>query len=274
MTVTRITKRFDALKAEGRSALVTFVTAGDPNLDVSREILLGLADSGADIIELGMPFSDPMADGPAIQAASLRALRSGANMKTTLGLVRDFRAKDNDTPIVLMGYFNPIYAYGVEAFIADAKEAGVDGLIVVDLPPEEENELARPAQAQGLDFIYLTTPTSDDKRLTRVLRHASGFIYYVSITGITGTRSADLDEVQASINRIRAASDLPIAIGFGIKTKSDVADMAAIADGAVVGSALVGVIEKSLDDKGAPKPGCAKAVLDLVAKLSQGVRPS
>ncbi|MGB0681619.1 MAG: tryptophan synthase subunit alpha [Magnetovibrionaceae bacterium] len=269
---TRITKRFEALKAEGRGGLVTFVTAGDPSLEVSREILMGLPEAGADLIELGMPFSDPMADGPAIQASSLRALKAGQTQKKTLALVAEFREKDADTPIILMGYYNPIYAYGVEAFLADAKAAGVDGLIVVDLPPEEESELCLPALDAGLNFIYLTAPTTDDARLPRVVEHASGFVYYVSITGITGTASANVADVKANVDRIKSAVDLPVAVGFGIKTPEQVAEIAEIADAAVVGSALVAKVTENLDADGNPGAGTAEAVLRLVSELAQGLK--
>ena len=207
--MSRIADRFEALKAEGRGGLVTFVTAGDPDLDTSREILFGLAAAGADLIELGMPFSDPMADGPAIQAGSLRALKGGMTLKKTLALVAEFRKRDNETPVVLMGYYNPIYIYGTDAFTADAKAAGVDGLIIVDLPPEEVHEIEGPARAAGIDIIYLTAPTSDDARLPVVVARASGFVYYVSITGITGTRSAAIGDIQSAVERIRRHTDLP-----------------------------------------------------------------
>ncbi len=270
--MSRLATRFAALKAEGRSALVTFVTAGDPDLKTSAELVNGLAASGADIIELGMPFSDPMADGPAIQLGSQRALAAGMTLKGVLGMVRDFRTKDNETPIVLMGYFNPIYSYGVDAFITDAKQAGVDGFIIVDLPPEEESEFAVPAQAAGLDFIYLTTPTADDERLARITSRGSGFIYYVSITGVTGTASAQLDEVDTAVKRIRQTTDLPVAIGFGINTPDQARDMAAISDAAVVGSAIVKRIADNLDESGTAKDGLVDAVLSYVKELANGVR--
>ncbi|MGB0747479.1 MAG: tryptophan synthase subunit alpha [Magnetospiraceae bacterium] len=268
----RITQRFAALKAEGRAGLVAFVTAGDPTAEVSAEILAGLPAAGADLIELGMPFSDPMADGPAIQASSQRALKAGMTLRGTLSLVAEFRKTDADTPIVLMGYYNPIYQYGVEAFLADAKAAGVDGFIVVDLPPEEGAEFALPATQAGLDFIYLTTPTTDDARLPAVVEHASGFLYYVSITGITGAASADTAAVAAALDRLRRHSDLPLAVGFGIKTPDQAAAFARLADAAVVGSALVNKVAENLDAAGSPAPGTAQAVLDLVADLAQGVR--
>ena len=269
---TRITRRFAALKEEGRSGLVTFVTAGDPDYDTAVEVLNGLADAGADLIELGMPFSDPMADGPAIQASSLRALHNGQTLAKTLQMVRDYRTRDTDTPIVLMGYYNPIYSYGVDKFLVDAVEAGVDGLIMVDLPPEEETELCLPALRAGINFIYLTAPTTTDARLPRVLENASGFVYYVSITGITGTRSASAADIQPHVARIRAQTDLPVAVGFGITTPEQAADIAGIADAAVVGSALVKVITDNLDDSGRAMPGLAGKVHDLVRGLADGVK--
>ncbi|HIC29576.1 MAG TPA: tryptophan synthase subunit alpha [Rhodospirillales bacterium] len=270
--MSRIADRFEALKAEGRGGLVTFVTAGDPDLDTSREILFGLAAAGADLIELGMPFSDPMADGPAIQAGSLRALKGGMTLKKTLALVAEFRKRDNETPVVLMGYYNPIYIYGTDAFTADAKAAGVDGLIIVDLPPEEVHEIEGPARAAGIDIIYLTAPTSDDARLPVVVARASGFVYYVSITGITGTRSAAIGDIQSAVERIRRHTDLPIGVGFGIKTPEQAAEIASVANAAVVGSALVDIIAANLDAKGKPKTGLAGKLLGLVADLAAGVR--
>jgi tryptophan synthase alpha chain len=270
--MSRIADRFEVLKAEGRGGLVTFVTAGDPDLDTSREILFGLAAAGADLIELGMPFSDPMADGPAIQAGSLRALKGGMTLKKTLALVTEFRKRDNETPVVLMGYYNPIYIYGTEAFTADAKAAGVDGLIIVDLPPEEVHEIEGPARAAGIDIIYLTAPTSDDARLPVVVARASGFVYYVSITGITGTRSAAIGDIQSAVERIRRHTDLPIGVGFGIKTPEQAAEIASVANAAVVGSALVDIIAANLDAKGKPKTGLAGKLLGLVADLAAGVR--
>ncbi|PIW28075.1 MAG: tryptophan synthase subunit alpha [Rhodospirillales bacterium CG15_BIG_FIL_POST_REV_8_21_14_020_66_15] len=269
---TRITRKFAQLKAEGRAGLVTFLTAGDPTPQLSEDIILGIAEAGADLIEIGMPFSDPMADGPAIQASSLRALKAGMTLPKALGIVRSFRKRDDNTPIVLMGYYNPIYIYGVDRFLADAREAGVDGLIVVDLPPEEEGELCLPAIAAGLNFIYLTAPTTDDARLPKVVRHASGFVYYVSITGITGTRSADAADVAASVARIRKYTDLPVGVGFGIRTPDQAAAIAKVADAAVVGSALVDVIAENRDAAGAPLPGTRDKVLDLVKALAGGVR--
>lgn len=269
---TRLDARFAALKAEGRGGLVTFLTAGDPDGDTGLEILKGLPDAGADIIELGMPFSDPMADGPAIQASSQRALANGMTLRGTLDQVREFRKGDNDTPIVLMGYFNPIYHYGVAAFVADAKTAGVDGLIMVDLPPEEEAELCLPALKGGINFIYLTAPTTDDKRLPRVVENASGFVYYVSIVGVTGTASAAVDDVEAAVARIRRHTDLPVAVGFGITTPEAAADVASVADAAVVGSAIVKRIHDNLDADGKAKPELVGEVLGFVKQLADGVR--
>lgn len=269
---TRITRRFAELRAEGRAGLVTFTTAGDPDLETSAKILDGIAGAGADLIEIGVPFSDPMADGPAIQASSLRAIKGGQTLRKTLAMVTEFRKKDDATPIVLMGYYNPIYIYGVDAFLADAKKAGVDGLIVVDLPPEEEGELCLPALDAGVNFIYLTAPTTTDARLPRVLEHASGFVYFVSITGITGTRSAQTTDVAGHVGRIRAMTDLPVAVGFGIRTPEQAAEIAGVADAAVVGSALVDRITANLDDDGKAGPGTVDAVLDLVRALAEGVR--
>lgn len=271
---TRIGKRFAQLKAEGRGGLITFLTAGDPDLETASEILMGLGEAGADLIEIGMPFSDPMADGPAIQASSLRALKQGMTLRKTLDMVRKFRQKDNQTPVILMGYYNPIYIYGVDKFLVDALEAGIDGLIMVDLPPEEENELCVPALEAGINFIYLTAPTTDDARLPRVVEKASGFIYYAAITGITGTRSASSVDIKPHVERIRKYTDLPIAVGFGIKTPENVADIVKVGDAAVVGSALVRVITDNLDANDQATPGLAAKVLGLVAELSQGVRGS
>lgn len=269
---TRIDRRFADLKQEGRAAFVTFVTAGDPDYDTSREILFGLADAGADVIELGMPFSDPMADGPAIQASSVRALASGQNMKKTLQMVREFRERDDATPIVLMGYYNPIYIYGVDTFVKDAKAAGVDGLIVVDVPPEADDELCIPAMAAGLNFIRLATPTTDAKRLPRVLQNTSGFLYYVSITGITGSAAPDPTAVHGQISAIRKSTDLPIAVGFGVKTPEQAKSIAAGADGVVVGSALVSTIAGSLDGEGRATGKTVPGVLDMVRQLSAPLR--
>ena len=269
---TRIEARFADLKAQGRAAFVTFVTAGDPGYDTSLEILRALPAAGADIIELGMPFTDPMADGPAIQAASLRALAAGQNMIRTLKLVSEFREADNDTPIVLMGYYNPIYIYGVDRFIADARSAGVDGLIVVDLPPEEDNELCIPALDGGLNFIRLATPTTDDERLPKVLTNTSGFVYYVSVAGITGSKAPDISRVNEAVSRIKRHTDLPVAVGFGVRTAEQAAGIASGADGVVVGSALVNTIKESLDATGAATDTTVANVVKLVGELAQGVR--
>jgi tryptophan synthase alpha chain len=269
---TRIDKRFAALKQEGRAALVTFTMAGDPDFETSLAIAQGLPQAGADVIELGMPFTDPMADGPAIQAAGVRALAAGQNMKKTLELVRTFRKSDNATPIVLMGYYNPIYIYGVDRFLADAKAAGVDGLIVVDLPPEEDDELCLPTLKTGLNFIRLATPTTDDKRLPAVLNNTSGFVYYVSITGITGAAAPDTAKVAAAVARIKRHTKLPVAVGFGVKTAEQARAIASGADGVVVGSALVDALRGSLDKNGKAGPGTVKAVTSLVSALAGGVR--
>ncbi|HQS07278.1 MAG: tryptophan synthase subunit alpha [Rhizobiales bacterium 24-66-13] len=269
---TRITARFAALAAEGRPGLVTFITAGDPDAATSLAILKALPAAGADVIELGVPFTDPMADGPAIQAAGLRALKGGQTLAKTLGMVRAFRGGDGATPIVLMGYYNPIYIYGVPRFLADAKDAGVDGLIVVDLPPEEDDELCLPALAAGLDFIRLATPTTDDKRLPAVLAHTAGFVYYVSITGITGSATPDADLVSAAVARIKGHTDLPVAVGFGVKTPAQAAAIAAGADAVVVGSALVDVVRASLDEAGAATPRTVTDVETLVRDLAAAVR--
>ncbi len=269
---TRIDRRFKKLKAEGRAGLVTFMTAGDPDLETSAKILDGIALAGADLIELGVPFSDPMADGPAIQASSLRAIKAGMTLRKTLAMVAEFRKKDDDTPIILMGYYNPIYIYGVDQFLVDAKEAGVDGFIVVDLPPEEEQELCLPTIAAGLNFIYLTAPTTDDERLPRVVEHASGFIYFVSILGITGTRAANADDAAVHVKRIKSHSDLPVCVGFGIRTPEQAAEFAKIADGVVVGSALVDKVTANLGDDGTIGPNTVDDVLGLVRELAGGVR--
>ena len=269
---TRIGRRFAALAGEKRAGLVAFVTAGDPDLATSRAILEALPEAGADLIELGMPFSDPMADGPAIQASSLRALKSDTTLAKVLELVASFRRRDADTPIVLMGYYNPIYSYGVERFLADAKRAGVDGLIIVDLPPEEDEELCIPATRAGLDFIRLATPTTDAARLPKVLNRASGFLYYVSITGITGTRSASTEAVAAAVKRLKSATKLPVAVGFGIREPEQAAAIARFADAAVVGSALVDRVAQKLDPHGKPAPDTASHVLELVRALSAGIR--
>jgi len=269
---TRIDKRFAALKKERRAALVTFTMAGDPDYDTSLAIANALPKAGADVIELGMPFTDPMADGPAIQAAGVRALKAGARMSKTLALVREFRKSDDATPIVLMGYYNPIYVYGVDKFLADAKAAGVDGLIVVDLPPEEDGELCLPALKAGLNFIRLATPTTDDKRLPTVLNNTSGFVYYVSITGITGTAAPDASKVAAAVERIKRYTNLPVAVGFGVKTAAQARAIASGAEAVVVGSALVDALRSSLDENGKVGPGTVKSVTSLVSALAHGVR--
>ncbi len=268
----RIARRFAALRGEGRAGLVTFLTAGDPDPETSLAVVKGLPAAGADLIELGMPFTDPMADGPAIQASSLRALKAGGRMTRTLGMVRAFREADQATPIVLMGYYNPIYRYGNERFLADAKAAGVDGLIVVDLPPEEDDELCLPAKAAGIDFIRLATPTTDDRRLPAVLRNTAGFVYYVAIAGITGTRSAADADVTKAVTRLKRHTALPVAVGFGIRKPAQAAAVAAVADAAVVGSALVDRIAGNLDAAGRAKAGLKDDLLGLVAELAAAVK--
>jgi tryptophan synthase alpha chain len=269
---TRIDRRFAALKKEGRPALVTFTMAGDPDYETAKTILFGLPKAGADVIELGMPFSDPMADGPAIQAAGLRALKAGQTMKTTLKMVREFRAVDNDTPIVLMGYVNPIYIYPMETFLDDAKAAGVDGLIIVDAPPEMDDEICLPAVERGINFIRLATPTTDAKRLPAVLKNTSGFVYYVSIAGITGAAAPDAGAVHAQVARIKKSTDLPVCVGFGIRTPEQAKAIAKGADGVVVGSALVNAVEATLDKAGKATKKTPTAVLDLVKALAKGMR--
>ncbi len=269
---TRIERRFAALKAEGRAALVTFTMSGDPDYATSLELAKALPKAGADLIELGMPFTDPMADGVAIQAAGLRALKGGQTLIKTLAMVRDFRKDNNDTPIVLMGYYNPIYIYGVDKFLVDAKAAGVDGLIVVDLPPEEDVELCLPALKAGLNFIRLATPTTDDKRLPAVLNNTSGFVYYVSIAGITGAAAPDATKVGAAVARIKRHTQLPVAVGFGVRNAESARAIAAGADGVVVGSALIDVLRANLDADGKAGPNLVKAVTDLVSDIAQGVR--
>jgi tryptophan synthase alpha chain len=270
--MTRIDARFAALKREGRAGLVTFVMAGDPDHPTSAAILRALPEAGADIIELGMPFTDPMADGPAIQAAGRRALRAGQNLVKTMELVRDFRSADDATPVVLMGYYNPIYIYGVARFLADAKAAGIDGLIVVDLPPEEDAELCLPALRAGLSFIRLATPTTDDRRLPAVLANTSGFVYYVSITGITGAAAPDAGLVVEAVRRIRRHTALPVAVGFGVRDAASAAAIARGAEAVVVGSALVEKVRLSLDAPGNATPATVAAVTALVAELAAGVR--
>jgi tryptophan synthase alpha chain len=269
---TRIEQRFAALKPQARAALVAFVTAGDPDYATSLAILRALPAAGADLIELGMPFTDPMADGPAVQASSLRALKAGQNMKRTLALVAEFRGGDAATPIVLMGYYNPIYIYGVERFLVDAKAAGVDGLIVVDLPPEEDVELCLPALKAGLNFIRLATPTTNDKRLPAVLANTSGFVYYVSIAGITGMAAPDTGKVAAAVARIKRHTALQVAVGFGVRTPAQARAIAQVADGVVVGSALVDALKQSLGADMKATQSSVKAVTDLVAALAEGVR--
>lgn len=268
----RIDARFSNLEMQKRKALVTFVSAGDPDYDTSAEILAGLPGAGADIIEIGMPFSDPMADGPAIQASSLRALKAGQTMVKTLSMVRDFRARNAETPIVLMGYYNPIYVYGNARFIADAKDAGVDGLIVVDAPPEADDEVCLPAVAAGLNFIRLATPTTDSARLPAVLRNTSGFVYYVSIAGITGAAAPVAGDVHGQVERIRAATPLPVVVGFGIRTGEQARAIAAGADGVVIGSALVSAIASSLDDQARATPKTVNSVLGLVGELAAALK--
>ncbi|RON59955.1 tryptophan synthase subunit alpha [Pseudomonas fluorescens] len=265
--MSRLQTRFAELKEQNRAALVTFVTAGDPDYDTSLAILKGLPKAGADVIELGMPFTDPMADGPAIQLANIRALGAKQNLTKTLQMVREFREDNSDTPLVLMGYFNPIHKFGVERFIAEAKDAGVDGLIVVDMPPEHNEELCDPAQAAGLDFIRLTTPTTDDARLPKVLNGSSGFVYYVSVAGVTGAGAATLEHVEEAVTRLRRHTDLPISIGFGIRTPEQAASIARLADGVVVGSALIDHIANATTPDQA-----IDGVLSLCSALSEGVR--
>ena len=272
MTQSRIDKRFAALKRDARVGLVTFITAGDPDYETSLAVLKGLPEAGADIIELGMPFSDPMADGPAIQASSQRALKAGQTMEKTLAMVRAFRAEDQATPIVLMGYYNPIYVYSAARFVADAADAGVDGLIVVDMPPEEDAELSPAAKAAGLDFIRLATPTTDARRLPAVLANSSGFVYYVSIAGITGTAAPDLSEVKAQVGHIKAKTSLPVAVGFGVKSEAQVSAIGSLADGVVVGSALVASIADSLDQNDKATSATKQQVLALVRRLSAALR--
>jgi tryptophan synthase alpha chain len=269
---TRIDRRFSDLRGEGRAALVTFLTAGDPDQATSLALLQALPSAGADVIELGMPFTDPMADGPAIQLSSQRALKRGQTLAKTLDLVRTFRRTDENTPVVLMGYYNPIYIYRVERFLRDAQSAGIDGLIVVDLPPEEDAELCLPALAAGLNFIRLATPTTDDKRLPAVLANTSGFVYYVSITGITGAATPDPEMTRQAVARIKRHTRLPVAVGFGVRNAQHAAAIARGADGVVVGSALVNALKQSLDKNDTATPGTVRTVADLVAELARGVR--
>jgi tryptophan synthase alpha chain len=268
----RIEARFEQCRQEGRAALVTYVMAGDPDPETSLEILKSLPAAGADIVEFGLPFTDPMADGPAIQAAGLRALKGGQDLAGTLALIRRFRAGDQTTPVILMGYYNPIYVYGVERFLADAREAGVDGLIVVDLPPEEDEELCLPALRAGLAFIRLATPTTDDRRLPAVLANTAGFVYYVSITGITGAATPDFGKVATAVERIKRHTPLPVVVGFGVKSGAHAAAVAQGADGVVVGSALIEALKASLDAEDRATSHTVEAVTTLVKELSNGVR--
>ena len=268
----RLRERFALLADEGRGGLVAFVTAGDPDRATSLAIVRGLAESGADVIELGMPFSDPMADGPAIQASSSRALAAGATMAATLGIVREFRGGDSRTPVVLMGYSNPLYAFGLDAFVAEARDAGVDGVIVIDLPPEEADALVSAARAVGLDVIFLVAPTTGEDRMARVLENAGGFVYCVSITGITGTKGARADVLAGAVARVRKHTRLPVAVGFGIRTAAQAAAVAGVADAAVVGSAIVERIADHLDAQGRPRDDLVPAVLGFVGELAAAVR--
>ncbi|MGD9615290.1 MAG: tryptophan synthase subunit alpha [Alphaproteobacteria bacterium] len=270
--MTRIARRFAKLREEGRAGLVIYLTAGDPDPETSLALFQGLPDAGADLIEIGMPFSDPMADGPSVQAAGQRALKAGMSLRKTLAMVRHLRQRDPDTPYALMGYYNPIYRYGAEAFARDAAAAGVDGAIVVDLPPEEDAELAGPARAAGLDIVRLATPTSDEARLPAIVAQAGGFIYYVAIAGITGTRSAEAASVHAAVARLRRFTELPVAVGFGIKTPAQAAEVGRAADAAVVGSAIVDRLALNLDPQGNARPGLVEAVLADVRALAEGMR--
>ena len=268
----RVERRFAALQAEGRGGLVVFVACGDPDPETFFDILSGLPGAGVDVIEMGMPFSDPMADGPAVQAASLRALQAGMTLKGTLDMAARFRTGDADTPIILMGYYNPIYSYGTARFLEDARAAGVDGLIVVDLPPEEDEELCQPAIDAGLHWIRLATPTTDDARLPTVLSNTSGFVYYVAIMGITGTRSASGEAVRQAVARLKAHTELPVAVGFGVKTPEQAAEIAAVADAAVVGSSVIERLKAGLDAENRATPGLVADVLGFVRSLAEGVR--
>ncbi len=270
--MSRLATRFAALKAEGRGAFVPFVTSSDPEPETFARLLAGLPAAGADVIEVGVPFTDPAADGPSIQASGLRALKAGVSLRKTLDLIADFRRTDSDTPIVLMGYFNPIYRMGCETFAEAAKAAGVDGLITVDLPPEEEEELRVPVQAAGIDIVRLIAPTTDEARLPKVLEHASGFIYYVSVAGITGTKVPTLDSIAAAAARVRRFTDLPLAVGFGVRTPELAGQIVGVADAAVVGSAIVERVAANLDENGKAKPGLVDDVLGLVRELANGVR--
>jgi tryptophan synthase alpha chain len=269
---TRIDTRFADLKREGRAAFVTYVMCGDPDIETSLAIIKALPSAGADIIEVGMPFTDPMADGPSIQAAGLRALKAGTTLKKTLDVIRRFRESDDRTPIVLMGYYNPIYIHGVDAFLNDAKTAGIDGLIIVDLPPEEDDELCIPTLKAGLNFIRLATPTTDDRRLPAVLANTSGFVYYVAVKGITGSAAADAAEVSQAVARIKRHTELPVCVGFGIRTADAARTIAAHADGVAVGTALVDAVRGSLDAQNSATPKTVAAVADTVASIAEGVR--
>lgn len=270
--MSRIAERFAALKAEGRGALVTYLQAYDPDPATSLALLRGLPGAGADVIEIGVPFTDPMADGPSIQRAAIRALKAGATLSRVLAMVRDFRKEDAATPIVLMGYYNPILSYGIERFCTDAAASGVDGLIIVDVPPEEADEVEPTTKEKGLDLIRLVAPTTDEARLPRVLAATSGFVYYVSIAGITGTKSASSASLEAAIPRIRRHTDLPVCIGFGIRTPQQAAEAAKLADGAVVGTALVDTLAASLDEQGRARPETVRQVLDQVRGLAEAIR--
>lgn len=272
MGIARIEQKFKKLKLENRAGLITFTTAGDPDYSRSLNILKGLPDAGADIIEIGMPFSDPMADGPAIQAASIRALKNKMTLSKTIEMIRNFRKMDQETPIILMGYYNPIYIYGVKKFLKDADEAGIDGMIIVDLPPEEDGELAIPAKAAGMAMIHLATPTTDQKRLTTILENGSGFLYYVTIAGITGTAKPDLAPVRNALEEFRKVSTIPMAVGFGIKTPDDAAGFAQFADAVVVGSAIVDVIKQNITQENVANPALESRVLSFVGELATGVR--
>ena len=272
MITTRIDTRFAACKAENRPALVGFITAGDPDLDTSLAILKTMPKAGVDVIELGMPFSDPMAEGVPIQLATQRALAAGQTMDKTLQMVRDFRAEDDETPIILMGYYNPVYVRGSKAFVAEAREAGVDGLIIVDLPPEHDDELCLPARDGGLNFIRLATPTTDEARLPAVLANTSGFVYYVSVTGITGTAALDADKVAIAVERIKDHTDLPVAVGFGVKTPEQAQAVGKNADGVVVGSVLVNAIRDSLDEDGKATDATVGSVASIISGLAEGCR--
>ena len=272
MGISRIEKRFQKLKKDNRAGLVTFTTAGDPDYSTALNILKGLPEAGADIIELGMPFSDPMADGPAIQEASIRALKNKMTLAKTLEMVRSFRENDAETPIILMGYYNPIYIYGVDKFLEDAHKAGIDGMIIVDLPPEEDSELAIPAKSADMAMVHLATPTTDQKRLVKILENGSGFLYYVTIAGITGSAKPDLTPVKAALESFRKISDIPMAVGFGIRTPDDAASFAEFADAVVVGSAIVDIIKNNINQENVANSTLESKVLSFVNELAHGVR--